>query len=60
MIQCPSCKSERVRIADKGLKKIFRFLQGNNRYLCRDCDTTWREMEPNRRLKFKRKRNHAD
>jgi transposase-like protein len=53
---CPSCKGERIRILDKGIKKIFRFLQGNNRYVCRECNATWREQEPNRRLKLKRKR----
>ena len=60
MNECPSCKSHRVRIMDKGLKKIVRYLQGNNRYICRECSSTWREMDPNRRLKLKRKRNPAD
>ncbi len=53
---CPACKSERIRILDKGLKKIVRFLKGNNRYVCRDCSATWRELEPNKRLRLKRKR----
>ncbi|MBL8027056.1 MAG: hypothetical protein JNL74_11630 [Fibrobacteres bacterium] len=43
---------------DKGLKKIFRFLQGNNRLLCRDCYLTWREQEPDKRLQLKRKRRN--
>lgn len=56
VLACPICKSERVKILDKGIKKIVRFLQGNNRYVCRECYSTWRELEPHRRLKLKRKR----
>ncbi len=56
MTLCPACKSDRVRILDKGLKKVYRFLQRNNRYYCRDCRNTWRELEPHKRLKLKRKR----
>jgi transposase-like protein len=59
MHSCPACKSERIRILDKGIKRIYRFLQGNNRFICRECNTTWRELEPNRRLKLKRKRSDA-
>lgn len=56
---CPACKSDRVRVLDKGIKKIMRFLQGNNRFYCRDCSTTWREEDPTRFRKLKRKHRHA-
>jgi hypothetical protein len=56
MTTCPVCHSGRVRIIDKGLKKVVRYFKGNNRYACRDCDTTWREKEPYHHLKLRRKR----
>ncbi|MFH0920287.1 MAG: hypothetical protein V1913_07975 [Fibrobacterota bacterium] len=58
-IVCPICKSEHVKILDKGIRKVVRFLQGNNRVACCDCYSTWRELEPNRRLKLKRKRRSS-
>jgi hypothetical protein len=50
------CHSSRIRIIDKGLKKVVRFFRGNNRYACRDCNTTWREKEPHHNIKLRRKR----
>ena len=55
MTTCPACHSGRVRIIDKGLKKVVRFFKQNNRYACHDCNTTWREKEPYHRLKLRRK-----
>ncbi|OGS34648.1 MAG: hypothetical protein A2293_02985 [Elusimicrobia bacterium RIFOXYB2_FULL_49_7] len=59
MVNCPSCQSRRIHILDKGLKKVVRFFQGNNRFACRDCGATWREREPHLRLKLKRKRQNC-
>lgn len=44
---CPVCKSNNyVRIYDKGLKLLFRFFIGNNRFICRKCKITWRRKNP--------------
>lgn len=56
---CPACQSGRTYILDKGIKKVVRFFQGNNRFACKECHTTWRERAPNLRLRLKHK-EHGD
>ena len=53
---CPTCQSTNVKIIDKHIKRVIRLILGSNRYLCKNCRTTWRRNEPHRAAPARRKR----
>jgi hypothetical protein len=50
---CPVCKKkDSTYILDKGLKFITRLLIGNSRFVCKDCNVTWRKRQPDYYLNY--------
>ncbi len=46
--ECPACGQTTNVIADKGFKYFLRKLLGDNRFMCFNCEGTWRNKSPQR------------
>jgi anti-anti-sigma regulatory factor len=40
--KCPSCKSDNIRIYDRGFKKLAKLIKRDSRYICEDCMLVWK------------------